>query len=215
MDLSYIYTITLEVCRKDGTWHTPEPTFTTECSNEYFNKYLICIQRPQYITLREEDLSLTVNPMSEGTSTTRQETVGGAIKLDAKTKHVNNTETELDEKIVVGCEEEKNLKAKEDRLEKEFKAKEERLEKEFKAKEDRLEKEFKAKEERLQKEFNTKEERLEKEFRGKEERLEREKVEDRKNGWACLHDVDTDPRRRPRVDVAWGPKRYSARGRRK
>ena len=119
VDVSSTHTIALEVCRTDGTWHTSGPVFTREYSNEYFENYLPFIEGPLHPGSGEEDLSMTVKSMFAGFNSTLQATVGGVIELDAKMKQVSKNQKEIDERIGVIYENEKELSAKEEQLERE------------------------------------------------------------------------------------------------
>ncbi|KAI0243010.1 hypothetical protein LSAT2_009216, partial [Lamellibrachia satsuma] len=95
VDVSSTFTIALELCRTDGTWHTSGPVFTREYSNEYFEKYLPLIEGPLHPGSKEEDLAMTVKSMFAGFNSTLQATVVGVIELDAKMKQVSKNQKEI------------------------------------------------------------------------------------------------------------------------
>ena len=108
------YTLLLVIC---------PPSAAKGATESYFDKYVHLTGRPM---IKGDDkvvaLKSTVDGFSktvDGFSKTLQDTMGSVVELEAMKKGVRKTQKELDEKIRVACEKEKELETKEEQFQKE------------------------------------------------------------------------------------------------
>ena len=130
----------------------------------YFDRYIHLTGPPW---LKGDDTSVALKSTVDGFIKTLQDTVRGAIELDAMKKDVSKTQKEFAEKIRVACERETEFEAKQEQLQKE----KDQLQND----KDQLQKEIQKEKDQLQKEIQNEKDQLQKEIQKEKDQLQNEK----------------------------------------